>query len=153
MGKLEGAIGVLEGDLKARDARRRRKDNVQVISKETGLGETNTDMGQGRTSGGLSHHWGTQCGKFLDCQLTNNWVFMKHSPTCCYYYYYITWLLLLHFVKNLPTKYVWYNYLYHYTKSTVRLWFISETNFRRPTSVRSLDTSLCRKVTRHISLQ
>ena len=28
LGKMKGAIGVLEGDLKARDARRRQKDNV-----------------------------------------------------------------------------------------------------------------------------
>jgi hypothetical protein len=66
LGKMKSSVGVLEGDLKARDARRRQKDNVQVISKETGWEETNIDVGQGRTSGGLSQHRGTQCGQFLD---------------------------------------------------------------------------------------
>jgi hypothetical protein len=49
-----------------KNARHRQKDKVQVISKETEWEETNTDMSQGRTSGGLSHHRGTQCGQFLD---------------------------------------------------------------------------------------
>jgi len=66
LGKMKSAIGVLKGDLKARDARRGPKDNVHVISKETGWEETNIDMGQSRTSGGLSQHRGTQCGQFLD---------------------------------------------------------------------------------------
>jgi hypothetical protein len=60
LGKMKGATGVLEGDLKARDARSRQKDNVQVIGKETGWEETNIDMGQ------LSQLRDTQCGQFLD---------------------------------------------------------------------------------------
>ena len=79
---MEGAIGDLEGDLMARDARRRQQVNVEVISKETRWEETNMDMGQNRTSGGRA---GTQCGQFLDW-LTNEWVFMKHSPTYCYFF-------------------------------------------------------------------
>jgi len=72
---------------------------------------------------------------------------MKHSPTCCiyyyYYYYYITWLLLLHFVKNLSTKCVWHNYLYHYTKSIGMFTVCFRAKFQAPSCRRSLDTQLC----------